>query len=71
MEKAIVKACPKVSKLSSNLDSIFSVFEDRSKAVGWLLPGSFLLLEEKGPHIFNTVADLWVTIWVIYFACLV
>ncbi|CAE7884810.1 TY2B-C [Symbiodinium microadriaticum] len=39
-----------VSKLSSNLDSIFSVFE------------------EKGPHIFNTVADLWVTIWVIYFA---
>ncbi|CAE7210619.1 unnamed protein product [Symbiodinium natans] len=38
-----------VSKLSSNLDSIFSVFE------------------EKGPQIFNKVAELWVMIWVIYF----
>ena len=65
----MLKACPEVSKLSSNLDSIFSVFEDRS--LGWLLPRSLSLLEEKGPHIFNTVADLWVTIWVIYFACLV
>ncbi|CAE7252574.1 unnamed protein product [Symbiodinium pilosum] len=38
-----------VSKLSSNLDSIFTVFE------------------AKGPQIFNTVANLWVTIWVFYF----